>query len=66
MVGMGFSPVGNPSTKWMEQTRSPRAGYEDLFLSNGSCLTAVIHASLSCLHLIRPGKVCKWNDVLHS
>ena len=30
------------------------------FLSNGSCLTAFIHASLSYLHLMGPGKACKW------
>ena len=36
------------------------------FLSNGSCVTAFIHASLSCLHLMGPGKACKWNDGLYS
>ena len=26
----------------------------------------LIHASLSCLHLLEPGKVCKWNGGLHT
>ena len=50
----------------MEQTRSLEAGYKDPFLSNSSRLTGFIHASLSCLHLMGPGKVCKFNGGLHS
>ena len=56
---MGFSSVANRSTKRMEQTRSLGTGCQDPFLSNGSCLTAFIHASVSCLHLMGPGKVYK-------
>ena len=33
------------------------AGFQGL--SNDSRLTTFIHASLSCLHLMGPGKVCK-------
>ena len=43
----------------MEQSCSLGAGCQDHFLSNGSRLTAFIYASLSCLHLIGPGKVGK-------
>ena len=50
----------------MEQTRSLEAGYKDSFLSNDSRLTGFIHASLSCLPLMGPGKVCKFNGGLHS
>ena len=65
-VSMGFSSVANRSQKWMNQTRSLRAGCQDPFFSIGSRLTAFIHASLSCLYLMRPGKVCKWIGGLHS
>ena len=50
----------------MEQIRSLEAGYKDHFLSNDSRLTGFIHASLSCLPLMGPGKVCKFNGGLHS
>ena len=50
----------------MELTRSLGVGCQDLFLSNGSSLTAFTHACLSCLHLMRPGKVGKRNGGLHS
>ena len=50
----------------MEQTRSLGVGCQVPFLLNGSRLTAFIHASLSCLHLMGPGKVCKWSGGLHS
>ena len=50
----------------MEQTRSLGVGCQVPFLLNGSRLTAFIHASLSCLHLMGPGKICKWSGGLHS
>ena len=49
---------GTDSITWSWLPRS--------FLSNGSCHTAFIHVSLSCLHLMGPGKVLKWNSGLHS
>ena len=64
-VGMG-KRFANPSTKSMKQTRSLVAGCQDPFLSNGSRLSVFIQASLSCLHLIGPGKVYKGNGGLHS
>ena len=56
---MGFSPVSNPLTKLIEQTPSLGAGCQDPFLSNASCLLAIIHAYLSCLHLVELGKIFK-------
>ena len=37
-----------------------------LFCKNFSHLTAFIYASLGCLHLIGPGKICKRKGGLHS
>ena len=61
-----FSSLANPSTNWMEEARSLAACYQDPFLPNGFRLTPFIPAALSCLYLTGPGKICKWNGVLHS
>ena len=46
-VGMGFSSVGNPSTKWMEQARSFGAGFQDPF-----CQMVLVSLLLSMLLLV--------------